>query len=52
MTNKTEYDLLKKELNPIFVQYKQIFVLQSSTNLDRVVTMFNAAKRANKKSLW
>ena len=47
--NKTEYDLLKKELNPIFAQYKQIFVLQSSTNIDRIVTMFKAAKRANKK---
>lgn len=47
--NKTEYDILKKELNPIFAQYKQIFVLQSSTNIDRIVTMFKAAKKANKK---
>ena len=47
--NKAEYELLTKELNPLFAEYKQIFVLQSSTNLDRVVTMFKAAKRARKK---
>ncbi len=45
--NKTENELLK-ELIPVFKKYNQVFVLQSSTNIDRVVTMYRASIKTKK----
>lgn len=44
---KTEDEILK-ELYPIFEQYHQVFVLQSSTNIDRLVTFYKASNHTKK----
>ena len=40
--NETEFELEKK-LIPIFKKYNQVFVLQSSTNIDRIVSIYRAS---------
>ncbi len=46
--NKTELEL-KEEAIQIFKKYKQVFILQASTNLDRLKTFYDAAKETGKK---
>ena len=40
---------LQKEAIKLFRQYKQVFILQASTNLDRVRTFYEASKGTGKK---
>lgn len=44
---KTEEDVIK-EAKEVFNQYDQIFILQSSTNIDRIRGFYKAAKATNK----
>lgn len=44
---KTEDELLN-EAYPIFEQYRQVLVLQSSTNIDRLVTFYKASNHTKK----
>lgn len=45
--NKTEEEL-SIEAYEVMKKYNQIFVLQSGTNIDRITTMYKAAKKAKK----
>ena len=44
--NKTEFEL-EKEIKEIVSKYKQVYFIQSSTNIDRIVTFYKA--KGNKK---
>jgi len=41
-------DDLRKEATEIFRNYNQVFILQSSTNVDRIVSFYKASKATNK----
>ena len=44
---KTEDDIVK-EAKELFAKYDQVFILQSSTNIDRIRSFYKAAKATNK----
>ena len=45
--NETEEHLMERLLT-VFKKYDQVFVLQSSTNIDRLKTFYNVSKKTNK----
>jgi len=45
--NKTEEELYKEAID-IFEKYEQVFILQSSTNIDRISAFYKAAIKTNK----
>jgi len=45
---KTEDELINEATN-VFKNYDQVFILQSSTNIDRIRGFYKAVKRTNKK---
>lgn len=48
ITNMTEQELSNKA-EEIFKKYNQIFILQSSTNIDRITSFFKASVKTGKK---
>ena len=45
--NETEEHLMQR-VEEVFKKYDQVFVLQSSTNIDRIKTFYNVSKKTNK----
>ncbi len=43
----SEFEISKKAYD-IFKKYNQVFILQSSTNIDRIVSFYKASKKSNK----